>query len=94
MSIAPSSEREPSRIFYQSRAWRVVRYKALLRARGECECCHRRNVVLHVDHVKPRSRYPWLALSLDNLQVLCEDCNFGKGAWDETDWRQTIGPRV
>lgn len=24
---------------------------------------------------------------VSNLQVLCADCNLGKGAWDATDWR-------
>jgi len=76
--------------FYTSAAWRVIRYKALLRSSGRCQCCGSRptpTAALHVDHIKPRSRYPHLALSLDNLQVLCSHCNLGKLAWDETDWR-------
>lgn len=76
--------------FYRSIAWRVVRYQALKRSKGCCECCGNRATALkplHVDHVKPRSKYPELALALSNLQVLCEDCNLGKLAWDETDWR-------
>lgn len=55
------------------------------------QCCGRtpqiHRVVLHVDHVKPRHFFPELALEITNLQVLCEDCNKGKGAWDQTDWR-------
>ena len=39
----------------------------------------------------PRKTHPHLALSLDNLQVLCEDCNCGKGSWDSTDWRAKMG---
>jgi 5-methylcytosine-specific restriction endonuclease McrA len=35
--------------------------------------------VMHVDHIKPRRKYPHLALVFDNLQVLCHDCNHGKG---------------
>lgn len=46
---------------------------------------------LHVDHIKPRSKYPELQLTLSNLQVLCHDCNMGKSAWDETDWREKEG---
>lgn len=42
---------------------------------------------MHVDHIKPFSRYPELAMKLSNLQLLCEDCNQGKGVRDETDWR-------
>lgn len=26
-------------------------------------------------------------LGIANLQVLCNDCNHGKGFWDMTDWR-------
>lgn len=75
--------------FFRTMEWRQVRYLAL-RNSGGCNCCGARakdGVVLHVDHIKPRKDYPELALSLDNLQVLCEDCNVGKGSWDQTDWR-------
>ena len=44
-------------------------------------------IVIHVDHIKPRSIYPDLALTYDNLQLLCEDCNLGKGNKCEIDWR-------
>lgn len=80
---------EPDR-FYKSREWRQLRYLALRNCGGGCQCCGAKGAdgaVLHVDHIKPRSVFPDLALCLDNLQVLCEDCNFGKGAWDQTDFR-------
>lgn len=79
--------------FYKSREWRQLRYLALRNSNG-CQCCGAQakdGVLLHVDHVKPRYKFPQLALCLDNLQVLCEDCNLGKGAWDETDWRAKMG---
>lgn len=75
--------------FYKSIQWRQLRYLAL-RNSGGCNCCGAKasdGVYLHIDHIKPISRYPELRLSLDNVQVLCEDCNVGKGSWDETDWR-------
>jgi len=78
--------------FYTSTAWRQLRYLALKNAAASCQCCGTPALPgkpLHVDHIKPRSRYPELELSLDNLQVLCQDCNIGKGAWDDTDWRQS-----
>ena len=31
--------------------------------------------------------FPQLALDVDNLQILCHECNHGKGNWDMTDWR-------
>lgn len=76
--------------FYRSDEWRRLRYKALRKYGGKCQCCGAPpalNAPLHVDHIKPRSRFPELALDIDNLQVLCEDCNLGKGASDTTDWR-------
>lgn len=73
-----------------SAAWKRVRYRALLRSKGKCELCGRgkaQDAILNVDHIKPKAHYPHLALNIDNLQVLCEECNNGKGAWDVTDWR-------
>jgi 5-methylcytosine-specific restriction endonuclease McrA len=40
-----------------------------------------------VDHIKPRSTHPKLALAFDNLQLLCEDCNIGKSNKCDIDWR-------
>lgn len=40
-----------------------------------------------VDHIKPLSKFWHLRLERSNLQVLCDECNMGKGAWDETDHR-------
>jgi 5-methylcytosine-specific restriction endonuclease McrA len=45
---------------------------------------------LHVDHIKPRSKYPELEYEISNLQILCDDCNLGKGNRDEIDWRRDI----
>lgn len=75
--------------FFKSLQWRQLRYLAL-RNSGRCNCCGataKDGIVLHVDHIKPISKFADLRLSLDNVQVLCEDCNVGKGSWDETDWR-------
>lgn len=85
-----STWREQSEAFYKSEEWRRLRYKALQVCGGKCQCCgasKQDGKIMHVDHVKPRYIYPHLALEISNLQVLCEDCNIGKGAWDDTDWR-------
>lgn len=76
--------------FYRSTGWLRARYVALLRSGRKCMACGMDGLEkrLHVDHIKSRSRYPELALDVDNLQVLCEPCNLGKGVWDQTDWRQ------
>lgn len=76
--------------FYRSQAWRKVRYEVLRNSNGCCSLCgksyFKHGVVLHVDHIKPRSLFPELSLDMDNLQVLCEECNLGKNNYDETSW--------
>jgi 5-methylcytosine-specific restriction endonuclease McrA len=50
---------------------------------------------MNVDHIKPRKQFPWLALDIDNCQILCQACNHGKGNWSQTDWRpDEIDPSV
>src|SRR5215472_642821 len=64
--------------FYDSEEWRRVRYRVLKKTAGCCQCCGQRpspGNPLHVDHIKPRSLFPGLALSTTNLQVLCAACN-------------------
>lgn len=77
--------------FLSSFEWRKVRMMALKKYGSKCQCCGATpasGAVMNVDHIKPRKKYPDLALEIDNLQVLCGECNHGKGNWDETDWRQ------
>lgn len=73
--------------FYRSRAWRQLRLKAFARYGRKCACCGARNTELHVDHIKPRSKFPKLALDIRNLQILCRDCNLGKSNVLEADFR-------
>lgn len=80
--------------FYDSPQWHTLRYKALKLHGLKCQLCGAEDTTLHVDHIKPRSRFPELALRLDNLQVLCAPCNMGKGAWDQSDWRKGSLERI
>ncbi len=76
--------------FLSTYAWRKLRMEALKKYGARCQCCGATpadGAVMNVDHIKPRKKWPSLALDLNNLQVLCHDCNHGKGNWDETDWR-------
>jgi len=43
---------------------------------------------LHVDHIKPKSKYPKLAYDFDNLQVLCKTCNYEKSNKTCDDFRE------
>jgi hypothetical protein len=76
--------------FTQTSEWRELRDFVLKRDGGKCVVCGRGagdGVKLQVDHIKPRSLYPELALDPDNCQTACLDCNVGKGNRDETNWR-------
>ena len=90
-SARKRQKRDEMKGFYESERWMELRYRVLKANNGRCECCgrgKRDGVILHVDHIKPRSRYPELQWEISNLQVLCAACNYGKRAWDETDWRE------
>jgi hypothetical protein len=78
--------------FYRTREWAQARHNTLAKYGAICQCCgtsRASGAVMHVDHIKPRSKYPHLELDESNLQVLCELCNIGKSNTLETDWRQT-----
>jgi len=76
--------------FYQTRQWKELRFIALRLSDGSCQLCGAKasdGVQIHVDHIKPRSKHPELELDLDNVQILCADCNYGKSNYDDTDFR-------
>ena len=79
---------EEAEQFYSSPEWYLVR-KQVIQENGKiCAECHRkisRNDDVTVDHIKPRIRYPDLALTMNNLRVLCRSCNSRKGDREFTD---------
>jgi hypothetical protein len=76
-------KKEYDKKFYESQHWRELRFHILKSQGRKCALCHTTGGVLHVDHIKPRSKYPHLELDPCNLQVLCEDCNLGKTDSDD-----------
>lgn len=60
--------------FYNSIEWRNLRDTILKIEPKRCRICLNTNN-LEVDHIKPRSKYPELALEKSNLQILCRTCN-------------------
>lgn len=82
--------------FYDSWDWKKARYQILQKYGPRCMLCGSTRADLDldgnpvrivVDHIKPLSKHWHLRLDPENLQILCNDCNKGKGAWDETDYR-------
>lgn len=95
----PKQERKvPSRVrsasnrhgeFYKSLEWKRLRYSVLVECGSRCQCCGttpRFGARIVVDHIRPVRKFWELRLDRDNLQVLCDECNRGKGSHDETDW--------
>ncbi len=84
--------RAASNAFLMSAPWRRLRMLVITKRGRRCECCgatpQQDGITINVDHIKPRQRYPELALVEANLQILCNVCNHGKGNGDETDWRR------
>ena len=74
---APREEFERWKQTLGGRRWKRRQHE---QQQGLCVCC-RRPISLrgaHIDHIKPLSRYPHLAISPDNLQILCAECNVRK----------------
>lgn len=80
---------EAKKRFYSSQAWKKLRYVTLKKYGAKCQCCGvtGKDAPIRIDHIKPISRYWELRLDPNNMQVLCNDCNWGKLNIDETDWR-------
>jgi 5-methylcytosine-specific restriction endonuclease McrA len=75
--------------FYSSPEWKLLRAQVIQEQGTTCSDCGRRitNVEdITVDHKRPRSKHPDLALSSDNLRVVCRQCNSRKGASDWREW--------
>lgn len=87
----PGQSLEPAADFIVSSGWLKLRYQVLKSFGARCQCCGATKddgVRIDVDHIKPRSLYPELALDFANLQVLCGPCNLGKSNRDSTNWRE------
>lgn len=85
------SYNKPISGFYESQDWKELRYEVIKERGAKCACCgktpQKHGIAIHVDHIKPRSKYPALELDKNNLQILCEDCNLGKSNKDQTNWQ-------
>lgn len=87
------AKRPEKRSFYQTREWKELRYKVLVKFWARCQCCGataKDGAKMNVDHIQPISKKWERRLDETNLQVLCSSCNLGKGASDTTDWRASF----
>jgi hypothetical protein len=73
--------------FYRSTDWKKVRSRTLNEHENICVKCYSETDIT-VDHIKPRSLYPELALEYSNTQVLCRSCNSKKGV--KTKFQLTV----
>ena len=84
LTAAPAYRPGMGKEFYRTKEWRRVRWHVLSCSNGQCAMCgataRSTGQPMHVDHIKPRSKFPHLELVRSNLQVLCADCNVGKGS--------------
>jgi 5-methylcytosine-specific restriction endonuclease McrA len=97
---AERAREQKAKNWYGSAEWRRVRYK-FLRSQPRplrCALCNRSaadgGVTLCVDHIKSVRRFPGLRAKLENLQVLCSECNLGKGSEWADDWRAGAGEQT
>lgn len=69
--------------FLKSPEWRAVREVVFERDGRLCRQCGSTES-LQIDHILPKSKFPELALSPENLQVLCWCCNRRKNTKTDT----------
>ncbi len=65
--------------FFASQEWKDLRWIILKRDGHRCRGCGAIDCRLHVDHIEPVSMNWDRRADPTNLQVLCEECNMGKG---------------
>ena len=67
----------------------TLRYRVLMEGGQRCALCGATHddQPLDVDHIKPRSKGG--PTTMDNLQILCAQCNGAKGNKDDTDFRSS-----
>jgi 5-methylcytosine-specific restriction endonuclease McrA len=75
----PRREFERWRKSAEGKAWKRQQHRL---QKGCCMDCQRKVQLkgAHIDHIKPIKHHPTLAIDINNLQILCADCNLNKGS--------------
>ena len=69
--------------FYNSKTWKLIKEQVYKTYVHMCPVCGSEDN-LRIDHIKPVRHYPSLIANMNNLQILCNDCNLEKGSM--IDW--------
>lgn len=82
--------KKSGREFLVTEEWFVLKAQTI--AKYGCTCMRCKKTIkkwsqINVDHIKPRKFFPQLANDINNLQILCGDCNKAKGNKHDTDYR-------
>lgn len=74
----PRAQFERWRDSQVGRRWKAAQHQ---RQQGQCALCGAaiRLKGSHIDHIRPLSAFPELAIAPENLQLTCEVCNCQKG---------------
>lgn len=89
-ALSQNSAKDKYQRFYRCYDWRRLRFATLEKYGRRCMCCGKTTGVFNVDHIKPLRKNWDLRLDPNNLQVLCDECNHGKGNWSGTDFRPVV----
>lgn len=75
---SPRAKFERWKATEDGKIWKEKQHK---RQEGYCAECKIRIEIKgsHIDHIKPISKFPGLAIDVKNLRLLCPDCNTRKG---------------
>lgn len=76
---SPPSKQVLRERFYRSEEWIKARDLCLATKGRVCVGCGATKLI-QVDHIKPRSKFPELALDQSNLRPFCWPCNKAKAA--------------
>ena len=72
--------------------WKIIRERVFTRDGRVCKRCGTIER-LQIDHILPKSLYPFLSFDMTNLQVLCQRCNFRKNREEDRVTKNAPTPR-
>jgi 5-methylcytosine-specific restriction endonuclease McrA len=66
----------------EGKKWKQNQFAAIASKCPYPRCLHTSTDIssFAIDHIKPLSKYPELAVTLSNLRLLCHSCNLRKGS--------------